>query len=85
MDRDPRVPLFLFKKGAVVHFAVDPDEVHMATRLNGSKTYFLPFNSSAAIPAKSNAARVIPNIPPVIVPATSGKTFWNAKAFGYRR
>ena len=44
MDRDPRAPLFLFKKGAVVHFAVDPDEVHMATRLNGSKTYFLPFN-----------------------------------------
>jgi type I restriction enzyme R subunit len=43
-DRDPRAPLFLFKKGAVVHFAVDPDEVHMATRLNGSKTFFLPFN-----------------------------------------
>lgn len=43
-DRDPRAPLFLFKKGAVVHFAVDPDEVHMATRLNGNKTFFLPFN-----------------------------------------
>lgn len=43
-DRDPRAPLFLFKKGAVVHFAVDPDEVHMATRLNGGKTFFLPFN-----------------------------------------
>ena len=43
-DRDPRAPLFLFKKGAVVHFAVDSDEVHMATRLNGGKTFFLPFN-----------------------------------------
>ncbi len=43
-DRDPRAPLFLFKKGAVIHFAVDPDEVYMATRLNGSKTFFLPFN-----------------------------------------
>ena len=43
-DRDPRAPLFLFKKGAVVHFAVDPDEVHMATQLNGAKTFFLPFN-----------------------------------------
>jgi len=43
-DRDPRAPLFLFKKGAVVHFAVDPDEVHMATRLNDGKTFFLPFN-----------------------------------------
>jgi type I restriction enzyme R subunit len=43
-DRDPRAPLFQFDKGAVVHFAVDPDEVHMATRLNKEKTFFLPFN-----------------------------------------
>jgi len=43
-DRDPREPLFRFKKGALVHFAVDPDEVHMATHLNRGKTFFLPFN-----------------------------------------
>lgn len=43
-DRDPRAPLFQFKKGALVHFAIDPDEAYMATRLNGSKTFFLPFN-----------------------------------------
>lgn len=43
-DRNPQAPLFQFKKGAVVHFAVDPDEVHMATRLNKDKTFFLPFN-----------------------------------------
>lgn len=43
-DRDPRAPLFQFQKGAVVHFAVDPNEVHMATRLRGEKTFFLPFN-----------------------------------------
>jgi len=43
-DRDPRAPLFQFTKGAVVHFAIDPDEVHMATRLNKEKTFFLPFN-----------------------------------------
>ena len=43
-DRDPRAPLFEFKKRALVHFAVDPDEVHMTTRLAGEKTYFLPFN-----------------------------------------
>jgi type I restriction enzyme R subunit len=43
-DRDPRAPLFEFKKGAIVHFAVDPDEVHMTTRLNGGNTLFLPFN-----------------------------------------
>ena len=43
-DRDPRAPLFRFKTRALVHFAADPDEVHMATRLSGAKTHFLPFN-----------------------------------------
>lgn len=43
-DRDPRAPLFDFKKRALVHFAADPDEIHMATRLAGEKTHFLPFN-----------------------------------------
>jgi type I restriction enzyme R subunit len=43
-DRDPREPLFQFKKRCLVHFAVDPDEVHMTTRLEGKKTVFLPFN-----------------------------------------
>ncbi|MDP3480584.1 MAG: type I restriction endonuclease, partial [Desulfoprunum sp.] len=43
-DRNPRAPLFDFKKRALIHFAVDPDEVHMTTRLNGGKTFFLPFN-----------------------------------------
>lgn len=43
-DRDPRDPIFRFKERALVHFAVDPDEVYMATRLAGSRTFFLPFN-----------------------------------------
>ena len=43
-DRDPRAPLFGFKTRALVHFAADPDEVHMATRLRGEQTLFLPFN-----------------------------------------
>ncbi len=43
-DRDPRAPLFDFKKRALIHFAADPDEVWMATRLAQSKTFFLPFN-----------------------------------------
>jgi type I restriction enzyme R subunit len=43
-DRDPRAPLFAFKKRTLVHFAADPDEVHMATRLRGAATHFLPFN-----------------------------------------
>ncbi len=43
-DRDPRAPLFQFKSRALVHFAADPDEIHMTTRLRKEKTYFLPFN-----------------------------------------
>ena len=43
-DRDPRAPLFRFKARALVHFAADPNEVHMATRLARGKTRFLPFN-----------------------------------------
>jgi type I restriction enzyme R subunit len=43
-DRDPRAPLFEFKKRALIHFAADPDEIHMTTRLAGAKTHFLPFN-----------------------------------------
>lgn len=43
-DRDPAAPLFKFKARALVHFAADPDEIHMATRLRKAGTYFLPFN-----------------------------------------
>ena len=43
-DRDPEAPLFRFGRRALVHFAADPDEVHMATRLAGAATRFLPFN-----------------------------------------
>ena len=43
-DRDPNVPLFRFQKRALVHFAADPEEAHMTTRLAGEATRFLPFN-----------------------------------------
>ena len=43
-DRDPNAPIFRFQKRALVHFAADPDEVHMTTRLAGDATRFLPFN-----------------------------------------
>ena len=43
-DRDGRDLLFAFKRRALVHFAVDPDEVWMTTRLDGRDTNFLPFN-----------------------------------------
>lgn len=41
-------PLLSFKRGALVHFAVSQYEVHMATRLEGENTYFLPFNKGTA-------------------------------------
>lgn len=43
-DRDERDALFAFKQRALVHFAVDPDEAWMTTRLKGRETVFLPFN-----------------------------------------
>ena len=43
-DRDERDLLFAFKQRALVHFAVDPDEVWMTTRLRGRETHFLPLN-----------------------------------------
>jgi type I restriction enzyme R subunit len=42
-DRDFRQPLLNFGR-AIVHFAVDTDEVYMCTKLTGSKSFFLPFN-----------------------------------------
>jgi len=42
-DRDIRQPLLNFGR-CIVHFAVDPDEVYMTTKLDGAKTFFLPFN-----------------------------------------
>ena len=47
-DRSPREKLLSFKKRALVHFAVDPDEVWMTTRLDKLDTNFLPFNRGHA-------------------------------------
>jgi type I restriction enzyme R subunit len=44
-DRSPAgEPLLTFKRGALVHFALDQDNVSMTTRLANGKTRFLPFN-----------------------------------------
>lgn len=42
-DRDIKQPLLQFGR-ALVHFAVDTEEVYMTTKLNGASTFFLPFN-----------------------------------------
>lgn len=44
-DRAPNgEPLLTFKRGALVHFALDQDNISMTTHLNNGSTYFLPFN-----------------------------------------
>lgn len=42
-ERKPNDKLFAFKR-TLVHFAVDNNEVYMTTKIDGLKTYFLPFN-----------------------------------------
>jgi type I restriction enzyme R subunit len=44
LDRSPKELLFSSKKRALIHFAVDSDEVYLTTKLDGNKTRFLPFN-----------------------------------------
>lgn len=43
-DRNPREKIFAFKQRALVHFAVDTDEIYMTTELKKQDTFFLPFN-----------------------------------------
>ncbi len=52
-DRDPKQPLLNFGR-CLVHFAVDTDEVYMTTKLNGAKTFFLPFNQGNNNNGKGN-------------------------------
>ena len=47
-DRDPREPIFDFKRRTLVHFAVDTESVLMTTRLAGAATHFLPFDKGCA-------------------------------------
>ncbi|MBM7620168.1 type I restriction enzyme R subunit [Bacillus tianshenii] len=43
-DRSGKDLLFRFKQRTLACFAVDTNEAFMTTKLNGTKTYFLPFN-----------------------------------------
>ncbi|MCM3778809.1 type I restriction endonuclease subunit R [Microbacterium hydrocarbonoxydans] len=63
-DRKPEgEPLLTFGRGALVHFVVTNEDVHMTTKLDGPNTRFLPFNrgknngaGNAAIPGTSPTA-----------------------------
>ena len=60
-DRSCKDTIFAFKRGALVHFALDTEQAYMTTRLNGKSTYFLPFNKGdnggAGNPVNSNGFR----------------------------
>lgn len=70
-DRSPAgEPLLTFKRGAIVHFAVDPDNVSMTTRLMNGKTRFLPFNrgrdggaGNPDVPGENRVAYLYKNLP----------------------
>lgn len=46
-DRASSEKIFAFNERVLVHFAVDLYEVYMTTKLQGAKTYFLPFNQGS--------------------------------------
>lgn len=56
-SRDPKELLFQFRKRALVHFTLDPDEVWFTTRLEASGTRFFPFNKGYKNAAGNPPAR----------------------------
>jgi len=50
-DRDPREPIF---QRCFVHFAMSDEKIYMATKLEGLKTRFLPFNKGLENPEVKN-------------------------------
>ena len=70
-DRSPAgEALLTFKRGAIVHFAVDQDNVSMTTRLMNSKTRFLPFNRGRGggagnpdVPSENRVAYLYKDLP----------------------
>ena len=46
-DRGSKDTIFTFKERVLVHFAVDLARVYITTKLEGDKTYFLPFNQGS--------------------------------------
>lgn len=55
-DRDPRELCFKFNNRILAFFCVDLRQATMATRLNGEKTFFLPFNQGTNGAGKDGGA-----------------------------
>lgn len=60
-DRDPRELLFRFDRRVVAFFAVDMSQAWLATHLDGSRTYFMPFNQGSNGPGVDGGAGNPPN------------------------
>ncbi len=81
-DRSPAgEPLLTFKRGALVHFALDQDLVSMTTRLQNGATRFLPFNrgrdggaGNPDVPDDFRVAYLYCNLPGR--PAVFGRETW---------
>ena len=59
VERSPKTRLHLFKAGVLVCFAMDLEQVYMTTRLDGEKTYFLPFNMGSGTGVDSGAGNPV--------------------------
>lgn len=55
-DRDPREPAFRLNHRILAFFAVDLYEAAMTTKLDGAKTFFLPFNQGSNGPGNDGGA-----------------------------
>lgn len=55
-DRDAKEPCFQFNQRVLTYFAVDLYHAMMTTRLEGSKTRFLPFDQGSAGPGNNGGA-----------------------------
>ena len=95
-DRPPAgEPLLTFRRGALVHFALDEDNVSMTTRLQNGKTRFLPFNrgheGGAGNPdIRTNSAspismRISPRARPSFAGEVASRHHWPLRAPGERR
>lgn len=56
MDRDKHEPAFQFNHRVLAYFAVDLFDAAMTTKLDGMKTYFLPFNQGSNGAGKDGGA-----------------------------
>lgn len=54
-DRDSKNPLFLFRSGTIVNYAMDLNECWMTTKLDGTSTHFIPFNKGKGEGIQSGA------------------------------